>query len=249
MITLTVVWVNHSAKGSASFVNVEDVTVVLPTRNEADNILPFLASLPSEAALIVVDASSDATPHLIEANRPARTTLIRSQAHIAEARNIGARAARTPWLLFTDADVSFAPDYFAHLHWYNHQAALYGPKLAREEFATYYRWFVRGQKLLATLNIPAASGSNLLVRRGVFLAAGGFDPALHCNEDSELGWRLARRNVRVEFAPDLVVYERDHRRLRRGATRKTLHSLVRCTLLYTGLLPDRLRRGDWGYWS
>ncbi|HHY56519.1 MAG TPA: glycosyltransferase [Chloroflexi bacterium] len=229
--------------------DVEDVTVVLPTRNEADNIVPFLASLPPTVALIVVDASRDATPRLIEANRPAHTTLIRSQAHIAEARNIGARAAHTPWLLFTDADVSFAPDYFARLSRYGDEVALYGPKLAQQEFATYYRWFARGQRLLATLGIPAVTGSNLLVRRRVFLAAGGFDPTLPCNEDSELGWRLARQNVCVSFAPDLIVYERDHRRLRRGALRKTIHSLVRCTLLYTDLLPDRWRRADWGYWS
>lgn len=229
--------------------NVEDVTVVLPTRNEADNIIPFLASLPPQVALIVVDASDDATPRLIEANRPACTTLIRSHVHIAEARNIGARAAHTPWLLFTDADVSFAPDYFARLNHYVAQSALYGPKLAQQEFATYYRWFVRGQKVLAALRIPAVTGSNLLVRRGVFLAAGGFDPTLRCNEDSELGWRLARRKVPVTFAPDLVVFERDHRRLRRGVVRKTLHSLTRCSLLYTGLLPERLRRGDWGYWT
>lgn len=226
-----------------------DVTIVVPTKNEADNILPFLASIPATAPLIVVDASDDATPRLIAENRCDKTQIVRSRAHIAQARNEGARLATTPWLLFTDADVSFAPDYFARLHHYRDHAAVYGPKLAQAEYAAYYRWFSRGQALLAALGIPAASGSNLLVRRGVFLAVGGFDVTLRCNEDSELGWRLARRKVPVTFAPDLVVFERDHRRLRRGVVRKTLHSLTRCSLLYTGLLPERLRRGDWGYWA
>ena len=87
--------------------DVEDVTVVLPTRNEADNIVPFLASLPPTVALIVVDASRDATPRLIEANRPAHTTLLRSQAHIAAARNMsspltiaGLHAAIACWPLW-----------------------------------------------------------------------------------------------------------------------------------------------------
>lgn len=227
----------------------DDITVVLPTRNEAHNIVPFLASLPPSVSLIVVDASDDLTPHLVYTNRPERTKVLRSTAHIAVARNIGGRAATTPWLLFTDADVSFAPDYFVRIQQYGAAAALFGPKLSQQSFRAYYRWFSRGQRLLARLKIPAVSGSNFLVRRGAFLATGGFDPALTCNEDSEYGWRLARHNYTVKFAPDLVVYERDHRRLQRGVARKTLHSLIRCSLLYTGLMPARLRAGDWGYWS
>lgn len=231
----------------------KELTIVLPTKNEAHNIVPFLASTPEMMTLIIVDASDDHTPHLIEATRPAHTKLVRSQAHIAEARNIGAAAAETPWVLFTDADISFAPDYFGRLQSYSSAAALngalYGPKLSQEEYATYYRWFSRGQQLLASLGIPAVSGSNLLVHRETFLAVGGFDATLTCNEDSELGWRLTRRKYPVVFAPDLVVYERDHRRLHRGVVRKTIHSLVRCLLLFTGLMPAQLRRGDWGYWS
>ncbi len=227
----------------------EDVTVVLPTRNEAHNILAFLASLPPSVSLIVVDASDDQTPNVIRTTRPERTKVIRSTANIAVARNIGACAAKTPWLLFTDADITFAPDYFDRIQQYGAVAALYGPKLSQQAFSAYYRWFSRGQRLLASLKIPAVSGSNFFVRRGAFLATGGFDAALSCNEDSEYGWRLARHNYTVKFAPDLVVYERDHRRLQRGVARKTLHSLVRCLLLYSGLMPARLRAGDWGYWS
>ena len=227
----------------------DDITVVLPTRNEEHNILPFLASLPRSVSLIVVDASDDQTPHLIYSNRSERTKVLRSTAHIAEARNIGGRAATTPWLLFTDADISFAPDYFDQVQRHGAVAAIYGPKRSEQAYQAYYRWFSRGQRLLASLRIPAVSGSNFLVRRGAFLATGGFDPALRCNEDSEYGWRLARRKYGIKYAPDLVVYERDHRRLQRGVARKTIHSLVRCSLLYSGMLPDRLRTGDWGYWS
>ncbi|MBK7781715.1 MAG: hypothetical protein IPJ58_13290 [Ardenticatenia bacterium] len=64
-----------------------------------------------------------------------------------------------------------------------------------------------------------------------------------------MGWRLARGGHRLRFEPGLVVHERDHRRLDQGAWRKTAHNLLRCVLLYTGLLPERLRVSDWGYWS
>lgn len=226
-----------------------DITVILPTKNEEHNIVSFLGSLPPAVSLVVTDASDDQTPHLIGRIRPNRTTVLRSNAPIAEARNIGGRAARTPWLLFTDADVTFASDYFVRAQRYGAAAAVYGSKLSLQAHQTYYRWFSHGQHVLASLRIPAVSGSNLLVRRGVFLATGGFDQTLSCNEDSEYGWRLARQKYAVTFAPELIVYERDHRRLDRGVLRKTVHSLVRCSLLYTGLMPERLRTGDWGYWS
>jgi glycosyltransferase involved in cell wall biosynthesis len=227
----------------------EELTIVLPTKNEAHNITPFLLSTLDATPLIVVDASDDHTSNLIEATRPINTKIVHSRAHIAEARNIGAALAETSWILFTDADISFAPDYFERLQSYNGIAALYGPKLSQQEFATYYRWFSRGQQLLALLKIPAASGSNLLVHRETFLSVGGFDRTLTCNEDSELAWRLTRCKHRVVFAPDLIVYERDHRRLRRGVVRKTAHSIVRCLFLFTGLMPVQLRHRDWGYWS
>jgi glycosyltransferase involved in cell wall biosynthesis len=227
----------------------DDLTIVVPTRDEAQNIGPFLRSLPDLVSLVVVDASRDETPDLVMQQRPERTQVIRHPGSVTIARQIGAQAATTSWLLFTDADVSFAPTYFRNLQSYGDEDALYGPKRSLGSFTHYYRWFALGQGLSHRLGVPAATGSNLLVRREVFFAIGGFDCSLVCNEDSELGWRIQRRGYRIHFAPDLVVYERDHRRLQQGATAKTLHSLVRCALLYTNLMPSRWRTSDWGYWS
>lgn len=90
----------------------DTLSVVIPTRNEAALIGRFLAALPEWVELVVVDASDDETPAIIERTRPYHTRLIRSPASIAEAREIGAAAARGEWLIFSDADVRFAPGYF-----------------------------------------------------------------------------------------------------------------------------------------
>ncbi|MBN1936528.1 MAG: glycosyltransferase [Anaerolineae bacterium] len=226
------------------------VSVVLPTKNEAHNIVPFLQSLPADIPLVVVDASDDNTPTLIAEHRPRQTRIIRNPARIAEARQIGAAAAETEWLLFTDADVVFAPDYFERIQACNDECdVIYGSKRSLDAYARYYRWFSRGQGLAHRLGVPAASGSNLLIRREALLACGGFDLRLPVNEDTEVVWRIKQRGYRVCLAPELIVYECDHRRLRRGAVRKTLHTLARCLLLYLNLMPDRWRSADWGYWS
>ena len=226
-----------------------DLTIIAPTRNETANLPALLASLPAEAALIIVDASADGTADLARHLRPRHTTVIRSLFGVTAARQAGADAARTPWLLFTDADVVFASDYFERLAQRPLADVLYGPKLSADgAFPGYYRWFERGQRWAAALGVPAATGSNLLVNPTVFRLAHGFDLDLFVNEDSELAWRIARLGYRVQYAPDLKVYARDHRRLRRGVAAKWAHSLSRCALLYFDLLPRSLRRRDWGYW-
>lgn len=227
----------------------EEITIVLPTRNEAANIPNFLGSLPPGVPLVVVDASEDDTAVRLQTLRPSNTHVIHHPGNVTKARQIGAEAAITPWLLFTDADVSFDLLYFDKVAAYWQHDAVYGAKRSKEDYGRYYQWFSRGQQLAHRLGIPAASGSNLLVRRDVFQKIGGFDLTLSVNEDSEIAWRIRRQGYDIAFAPDLVVYEHDHRRLRNGRFRKTIHSLVRCTLLFTGLMPKRLRQHDWGYWA
>jgi glycosyltransferase involved in cell wall biosynthesis len=227
------------------------LSVVVPTRNEAHRISELLTSLPDALELVVVDASDDATPEVIAALRPRKTRVIRSAAGIAEARQIGAAAASGEWLLFTDADVRFAPGYFARVGSYVAADAFYGPKRATGTHRSYDAVFNAGQRLIHALGIPAASGSNMAVRREALEAIGGFRLDLPVNEDTELFLRLTRRGFRAVYAADLPVISTDDRRLDVGATRKLVHSVLRSALLLAGLyvpVPQRLLRHDWGYW-
>lgn len=230
-----------------------DLTIVVPTRNERMNIVRFLRSLPADVKLIVVDCSEDGTDQIIEQQRPENTRVIRHNSRIAEARQMGVELANTSWVLCTDADIEFDFAYFRnlelnYLRFGERYGVIYGPKLSHDRFKTYYRLFFSGQKLIDRCGIPAASGSNLLLRKSALQAAGGFDKSLSVNEDSEVAWRIKRHGYESILADDLMVYACDHRRLERGIIKKTLHSLVRCSMLYFDVMPDRLRRSDWGYW-
>lgn len=224
------------------------ITVVVPTRNEARNIPTFLASLPAQARLLVVDHSDDDTAAIVERLRPRNTRILSCASTVTEARQAGAEAADTRYVMFSDADVAFDEGYFRRLTSLEYPV-VWGPKLSRDRFRGYYRGIAAAQRISDRLGIPAATGSNLLVERRALLHAGGFDTRLTCNEDSELVWRLKRNGNRCHFDPGLVVWATDHRRLERGRLRKTAHSLLRCTLLYTGLMPNRWRKRDWGYWD
>lgn len=230
-------------------INLAQLSVIVPTRNEAHNVGRLLAFLPATVRLIVVDASTDDTVRRVRHMRPNLTTVLRRAANVTAARQAGAEAARTPWLLFTDADGAFAPGYFERLSQRPAASAIYGPKLSTTEFNNYYQWLARGQQWAHRLGIPAVSGSSVVVQTEAFWAVGGFDLSLTCNKDSELGWRLKRSGFRVEFDPALKVWAHDHRRLRRGVAAKTAHTFLRCFLLYCNLLPRAWRTHDWGYWK
>ena len=227
------------------------ISVIIPTRNEQHGIGAVLARLPAAVELVVVDSSSDATADMIACQRPQRTTIIRADAGIAAARQLGAAVARGEWLLFSDADVVYAADYFDRVGPYLAGDAFFGPKYATARYRGYGRFFSGGQRQLHRIGIAAASGSNMGVRKAVFRAIGGFDTSLPCNEDTDLMLRIKRRRYAVAFANDLAVTSIDDRRLDQGLLRKTAHSVARSLLLLLCGRVPLLRRAlyhDWGYW-
>jgi glycosyltransferase involved in cell wall biosynthesis len=229
----------------------DDVSVIVPTKDERAHLPAFLSSLPAAVELVVVDASRDGTDRLAEELRPSRTRVIRSSCGIAAARQIGARAARGRVLLFSDVDVRFEPGYWDALPRVLDAEAFYGPKRTTADYARYGRVFEAAQSVLHRLGVPAASGSNMAVRRDVFDAVGGFRQDLPVNEDTELMMRVARRGYRVLWRPELAVRSLDDRRLRAGVVFKSAHSLTRGLLLLADHrlgLPRRWLAHDWGYW-
>jgi glycosyltransferase involved in cell wall biosynthesis len=227
------------------------VSVIIPTRNEARHVAAMLRPLPPQVELVVVDASDDGTDRRVEALRPARTRVLRSRAGIAAARQLGAQHASGEWLLFSDADVRFEPGFFERLPLRLQGDAFYGPKRATAGHRLHGWAFGAAQRALHAAGIPAASGSNMAVRRAVFEGVGGFRQELPVNEDTELMMRIAHRGHRVEHCPELAVESLDDRRLDRGPVRKSLHSLSRGLLLWVDLrwsLPAAWLEHDWGYW-
>lgn len=229
-----------------------DLTLIVPTKDERRNIASFLGSIPQEITLIIVDASHDGTEEIVRMERPRNTLIIRQLSNIPEARQTGADYAVSDWLLFSDADVVFDPEYFQNLtrmEIAEITGVLAGAKGSIGRHGIYYRFFSFGLGLLCSLGVGTATGSNMLVRKSALLQAGGFEKDLPCNEDSLLAWRISRLGYKVEFKGSLRVYERDHRRLDRGVLKKTFHSLFRCFLLFAGLYPRVWYRKDWGYWE
>src|SRR3954467_9549100 len=101
-----------------------DVSVVVPTRNEADNIDALVAALEqvepeTPMEILFVDDSNDETPRTIAAvrrrRRLRRISLIHRPAEdrgdgLGGAVVRGIRAARAPWVCVMDADLQHPPE-------------------------------------------------------------------------------------------------------------------------------------------
>jgi glycosyltransferase involved in cell wall biosynthesis len=189
-----------------------EVSVVIPTLNEAANLAELLPQLRSQTLapreVVVADHhSQDHTARiasqwgarLVEGGRP------------AQARNAGAACCRGQWLFFLDADTRLPDELFLEMACQD---------LARQDLAAavsdvgpHYRpqdkghdraWLRawdgllmgaqnRGQRAWLRLGFPVGTAQFMAVRRDVFQDLGGFAAAAEPFEDSELLLRVHRR--------------------------------------------------------
>lgn len=163
----------------------------------------------------------------------------RSASH---ARNVGARAAASPHILFCDGDDLAAPGWIAALGAALEHSAAVGGHLeeARLAIAGQEHWRPPATPggLPTFLGHPFLVTANMAITREAFERVGGFDLSLIRGEDIALSWDLLDAGVELAYAPDAVV----HYRHRRG-----LGAMMRQHYLYgRGLSQVLARQGEPG---
>lgn len=205
------------------------VSVIVPTFNRRKLLRDLLESLGRQGAspecfeiLIMDNGSSDGTSAEIadfQASHPdldVRFHVMEENRGPAISRNRGAQLARGEILFFTDSDV------FVREDWIERGLAVFtgDPELAMVSGPTVdkpnqrHSFFSVGTSNLYLEN-PIYPTSNVIYRKPVFEAAGGFDQAtcygdcagvpLECS-DVDLAWKVIGEGGRTRFLPELVVY-------------------------------------------
>lgn len=214
------------------------ITVIVPARNEMAAIEATIRSLLAQTIpleiIAVDDRSTDTTGQILDrmAAEPIAPGKSLTVLHVTElpagwmgkthAMALAARQAATPWLLFTDADILFAPDaleralLFAHDSSADHLvvALTLILKSAGERFMisviqcftmfTFRPWNVANPE--AKRDSVGAGGFNLM-RAEVYRALGGFEALrLEVLEDLRLGYEVKSHGYRqrVVFGRDLI---------------------------------------------
>ncbi|MER6027069.1 glycosyltransferase [Streptomyces sp. NPDC001851] len=167
-------------------------------------------------------------------------SVVRAGMGVANARNAGAAAGTSPWILFLDSDV-LIPDTFVS----RVRGITAGTPAAAMTFGYYadsHRWPLRAGTRLCywylrlgfRLGRPALPGFATLVRRKVFEEIGGYRPDLGISEDFVFSDELAHAGHSITLHPDPWVL---------FSVRRFDTSLVAAArLLWRYLLVDLARR-------
>jgi len=207
------------------------VSVIIAARDSAPTLKRTLEALRGQQVdeafevIVVDDGSRDQTPALVAEYEPF-VKLIRNDRSqgAGAARNRGVRAARAPVLAFTDSDCFPTPEWLAHGLEAISNADLVQGAVRPDPLAT-------RTPFDRTLYVEDHRGfyqtANLLVRREVFDAVGGFkDWTLErtgwwrfspegprrlasqrpIGEDTLFAWTACRQGARSAFAADALVY-------------------------------------------
>lgn len=237
------------AEGATGFA----ITVIVPLLDAEETIATLMASLARQTyqgawEVIVADngsqdrsrevalAYADRLPHL----RLVDASDVRGVAH---ARNVAVQAARSPCVVFVDADDEVADDWLEHvvaaLERYPAMASRFDkdrlnpPELGATRNLAQQRGL--GQHDYAPF-LPHAGGSGLGVRVSVHHAIGGFDERLLRLQDTDYSWRLQLAGHHLHFEPNALVHVRF-----RGSGAAALGQAFRYGR-YNGHLYHRYRR-------
>jgi GT2 family glycosyltransferase len=206
-----------------------DISVVIPTYNRLDTLQHVIPTLLAQDVprvryeLLICDSnSSDGTAEYlagVSREHPNVRHLPGAYGGRAAARNAGIREARGSLILFNDSDILASPDLLSrHLQRHAHangRVAVVGLEVQVKDLADYAykrdRPEARGSLHPATrtkLSWLYFLTGNASVAREDLLQVGCFDESFtgYGHEDLELGYRLERSGVRIEYEPLAVNY-------------------------------------------
>ncbi|MEO6991679.1 MAG: glycosyltransferase [Candidatus Baltobacteraceae bacterium] len=205
-----------------------EISVVIPTYNRLDSLRHVVPALlrsdvrPDRMEIVVADSNSnDGTAEYLRevaANAPHVRYLPGAYTGRAMARNAGIEAARAAVVLFTDADIIASPDlvsrHLAH-HAGGDAIAIVGMEVQVDSLDAYERKRANPalrepmhglkSKRLSWLYFMTGNAS---VRRADLDRVGRFDEEFtgYGHEDLELGYRLERAAVPIQYDPLAVNY-------------------------------------------
>ena len=228
------------------------ISVVVTTHNRAELVLETLASIlaqsrPPLEVIVVDDGSTDATPQsLAPLAASGRIRYVRqANAGLAAARNHGASLARGDYLAFIDDDDLWPADVLAwqaaHLDADPTLGVVLGthtefgdvppgerlPPTAGDAATSQPSW------LAVFSSCPATSVGQVLMRRAVFEAAGGFRGEFWSVEDWDLWLRLFH-DARVLRVRRTALHYRVHRH---GMSKKIVRHVAAMLHLFDDHLP------------
>ncbi|MEN8208598.1 MAG: glycosyltransferase family A protein [Candidatus Fermentibacteria bacterium] len=207
-----------------------EISLQIPVKDGGDDFRECLDSLRKQDTggipwelIIIDDGSRVPVENEFDLNFPeeVRVEIIRTKdgGNRPVARNAGWMAATAPVSFLSDADIRFPEDILLkHLEMHRRNSAdvIMGARVNSwmMNATPWQRWFdTRGMGSGTARLFPPKYfiTGNISLKTSLLRETGGFDPAIdrYGGEDTEFGFRLARKGVSLHWDPDLKVYHLD----------------------------------------
>lgn len=202
------------------------ISIVIPTKNNGDVLEKCLGSIEGldypadEVEVLIVDGHS--TDNTVEIARKYRCKVIfEDRGTISYARDIGVQDARGEFIAFTDADCVVDINWLRNLikHFGDKEVmSVGGPNITPEDDTEFVRcvgdvlFFLSKPGARYGLNVDEVieifhnPTCNVMYRRWVLEAVGGFNHDLITCDDEELDYRIGELGHRILYTPDAIVY-------------------------------------------
>jgi peptidoglycan/xylan/chitin deacetylase (PgdA/CDA1 family)/GT2 family glycosyltransferase len=217
-------------------------SIIIPTLSRADLLSETLDSLAHQTerdfeTIVICDGEDEGTRTLsanYRAAYPIGWVFNKHNLGLPSARNIGVANAQGEVLLFLDDDCLPVAEWLSHhckhhrrcdsggeivILGCRHDAYVHAPSSITERLLRKARersladFDARCIRMGRNFSWFPHCGMNSSIRRDVFLAVGGFDPALRIGEDVELGARLFARGAHMIYEPQAVVCHQNPKNL------------------------------------
>jgi succinoglycan biosynthesis protein ExoA len=194
----------------------------------SDSLPPVTIVIPARPGQAEVEAISASTS--LEYPAGLVEVLVARGKQPSVQRNVAAREAKGEWIYFLDDDSCPDPDNLRRgmVHGARSDVAMVGgptgcpaeaPVRERMFQAVMGSWLAFGPSRARYAAVGEARETsekelilcNLLVRKSVFLAAGGFDEALYPNEENALMDRVGTEGHRLVYDPAFMIWRRPRR--------------------------------------
>jgi glycosyltransferase involved in cell wall biosynthesis len=178
-----------------------DYSIVIPAYNEEQHlpatllaVRKVMASIEASGELIVVDNNSTDATASIAGEMGADIVIFEPHNQIARARNAGAAASKSDFLIFIDADTLVPGETFSYaLELLNSgRVAGGGARIVMDQpIAPVVAFILAGWNSVAG-TFGYAAGSFFFCRRDAFTSTGGFDEGVYASEEIWLTKRIKR---------------------------------------------------------
>jgi glycosyltransferase involved in cell wall biosynthesis len=217
-------------------------SIIIPTLNEEKFLPELLTSLTHQTVknfdVVVVDgASVDRTVTVARryTSKLSLTIVTCDKAGVSRQRNVGAKTAKSNWLIFVDADSVLLSNFIERVDQYIRRthAKFFTTwfKADREDSIHDIAAFLFMSSIQASILIkkPWAPGPLTVVRRDAFDTVGGYNENITYGEDHELSVAIYRKKIHFQILRE-VLYIYNFRRYRKEGSLKTFDRTIRSTV-------------------